>query len=727
MEGQGNMDAYERLVRGQHHDPFDLLGLHPHAGAWMLRTWAPGSARVDLVWHDQHLPLTEERPGLFTLPMATRPEASQCQLEHEDGEGRRWQEGCPWLFGPVLGDLDLHLLHEGRHFDLWKVVGANLREVEGVHGAHFAIWAPGAQRVSVVGDFNRWDGRRHPCRNRGASGVWELFIPGLTAGERYKFEILGADGALHVKADPLGRQAELRPGTASVLSAASHHTWRDGEWIARREDQTALDRPLSIYEMHAGSWRRPWDGRPFHSWGELADQLIPYLQEQGFTHVELMPVMEHPLDASWGYQVLGYFAPTARHGEPDEFRAFVDRLHQSGLGVILDWVPAHFPKDAHGLARLDGSALYEHEDPRQGEHPDWGTLVFNFGRREVRNFLLANALYWVEEFHVDGLRIDAVASMLYLDYSRKTGEWVPNVHGGRENLEAIHFLQELNTLLFQRHPGLLSIAEESTSWPMVSRPVHLGGLGFNLKWNMGWMNDTLRYFALDPVHRRWHHELMSFSLMYAWHENFVLVLSHDEVVHGKRSLLSRMPGDAWQQRANLRLLLGWMWCHPGRKLLFMGGEWGQAVEWNEATQLDWAALGDGGHAGLQGLCARLNQLLREEPALHELDFSPDGFQWVNVHDAEHSVFSFLRRGRRPEDDVLVVANATPVPRPHYRVGVPAPGFWRELLNTDAACHGGSNMGNGGGVASEDQGWDGQGHSVLLTLPPLALLLFKREV
>ncbi len=719
--------AYNRLARGQHHDPFELLGLHAGKGGWTLRTWAPGSAGIALRFQEgAPLPMKESAPGLFTLELAQRPSPASCVLEHHDGAGRTWTEGCPWVFPPVLGELDLHLIQEGRHFDLWKVLGCNLRTMEGVEGAHFAIWAPGARRVSVVGDFNRWDGRRHPCRNRGASGVWELFIPGLHAGERYKFEILGADGALHLKADPLGRQGELRPGSASIIAAPAAHAWKDSAWIARRESQSALDGPLSIYELHAGSWKRPWDGRPFHSWAELADQLIPYLLEKGFTHLELLPVMEHPLDASWGYQVLGTYAPTARHGSPDEFRAFVDRLHQAGLGIILDWVPAHFPKDAHGLARLDGTALYEHEDPRQGEHPDWGTLVFNFGRREVRNFLLANALYWVEDFHVDGLRMDAVASMLYLDYSRRPGEWVPNIHGGRENLEAIHFLQELNTLLFHRHPGLLSIAEESTSWPMVSRPVHLGGLGFNLKWNMGWMNDALRYFELDPVHRRWHHDLMSFSLVYAWHENFVLVLSHDEVVHGKRSLLSRMPGDAWQQRANLRLLLAWMWCHPGRKLLFMGGEWGQATEWSEAGQLDWAALADDGHAGILQLVARLNSLLSQEAALHELDFSPQGFQWVNVHDAAHSVFSFLRKGKRPDDDLLVVANATPVPRPAYRVGVPAAGWWRELLNTDAACHGGSNLGNGGGVASQAEGWDGMEHSLSLTLPPLALLVLKRE-
>ena len=721
------MDAYTRLKKGLHHDPFELLGLHPEGGGWRLRTWAPDCVRVQLARPGEPVVVLEEsRPGLFETTLATRPAAADCRLALLHKSGTAWDELCPWVFPPLLGELDLHLISEGRHQELWKALGARLREADGACGAHFALWAPGARRVSVVGDFNSWDGRRHPCRNRGGSGVWELFLPGLCAGERYKYEVLGADGAVTLKADPLGRQSELRPGTASVIPDDRPFAWHDAAWLEERRRHSQLDRPLSVYELHAASWRRPWSGRPFHSWGELADQLIPYLQENGFTHVELMPVMEHPLDASWGYQVLGYYAPTARHGSPDEFRAFVDRLHQAGLGVILDWVPAHFPRDAHGLARLDGSALYEHQDPRQGEHPDWGTLVFNFGRREVRNFLLANALYWIEEFHADGLRIDAVASMLYLDYSRKEGEWVPNVYGGRENLEAISFLRELNTLLFGRYPGLLSIAEESTSWPMVSRPVHLGGLGFNLKWNMGWMNDTLRYFELDPVHRRWHHNLMSFSLMYAWHENFVLVLSHDEVVHGKRSLLSRMPGDPWQQRANLRLLLGWMWCHPGRKLLFMGGEWGQAREWDENSQLDWPALQDPGSAGLQLLVRHLNALLLGQPALSALDFVPEGFEWLNVHDAEHSVFSFLRKGPAGGDTLLVMANATPVPRPGYRVGLPEPGFWRELLNTDAECYGGSNLGNAGGAHSQEAGWDGRPHSLLLDLPPLGLLILKRE-
>jgi 1,4-alpha-glucan branching enzyme len=721
------MDAYTRLAQGRHHDPFELLGLHPDGKDWLLRTWLPGAQTVTLVLPEgPEQAMAETRPGLFQLRLKERPAAAAIRLRCTDDTGGAWMEGCPWVFPPLLGELDLHLLREGRHQELWKVLGARLRQVEGVWGVHVAIWAPGAERVSLVGDLNHWDGRRHPLRNRGACGVWELFIPGMAAGERYKFELRGRDGSVFLKADPLGRQAELRPGTASVVAAETGFRWGDGEWMSARAATPALDRPLRIYEMHAGSWRRPWDERPFHTWGELADQLIPYLLEMGFTHVELLPVMEHPLDASWGYQVLGYYAPTARHGSPDELRAFVDRLHQAGLGVILDWVPAHFPKDAHGLARLDGSALYEHEDPRQGEHPDWGTLVFNFGRCEVRNFLLANALYWIEEFHADGLRIDAVASMLYLDYSRKAGEWIPNKHGGRENLEAIDFLRELNTLLFGRFPGILSIAEESTSWPMVSRPVHLGGLGFNLKWNMGWMNDTLRYFELDPAYRRWHHDLLTFSLVYAWHENFILVLSHDEVVHGKNSLLGKMPGDPWQKRANLRLLLGWMACHPGRTLLFMGQEWGQLAEWNADSQLDWAALADPAHAGLLDFCRDLNQLAGREPALHELDFQSEGFEWVNVHDAEHSVFAFLRKGRREEDTLLVVANATPVPRPGYRVGVPGPGPWRELLNSDAACYGGANLGNGGVADSQPVAWDGRFHSVLLTLPPLGLLILRRE-
>ena len=718
------MDAYARLAAGRHHDPFEFLGQHPlPGGGWTLRVWAPGRRALRLV---DGPALEETRPGLFEVALPERLDPARARLRHEGVDGSRWEAVTPYVFQPVLGELDLHLIGEGRHLRLWEALGSRVREIEGVRGVHFAVWAPGAERVSVVGDFNVWDGRRTPCRCLGSSGIWEIFVPGLEPGERYKFEILGKDGGLRLKADPLARRGELRPGTASVVADDAPFDWSDGGWMADRAAADPLARPLSIYELHPGSWKRPWDERPFLSWGELADELLPWLQENGFTHVELMPVMEHPLDASWGYQVTGYYAPSARQGAPADFRSFVNRLHVAGIGVILDWVPAHFPKDGHALARFDGSPLYEHADPRQGEQPDWGTLIFNFGRNEVKNFLLANALYWIDEFHADGLRIDAVASMLYLDYSRKAGEWVPNAHGGRENLEAIGFLRELNTVLFDRHPGVLSIAEESTSWPMVSRPVHLGGLGFNLKWNMGWMNDTLRYFELDPVHRRWHHDLLSFSLVYAWHENFVLVLSHDEVVHGKRSLLEKMPGDDWQKFANLRLLFGWMWCHPGRKLLFQGGELAQRAEWNAEADVDWRAREHASHEGVRRLVADLNRLLAEQPALWERDLVPEGFEWINVHDAEHSVFSFLRKSSRPGETLLVAANFTPVPRLGYRVGVPEGGVWDELLNTDAAVYGGSNLGCGGAAQAEPAAWDGRPSSLRLAIPPLGLVVLRRR-
>jgi 1,4-alpha-glucan branching enzyme len=718
-------NEWQRIRQGEHHDPFSHLGLHQTKTGWVLRVFAPECITVHVPGFGRSMDQLEA--GCFELQLADRPETTSLQMELVAEEGNSWQALSAYLFASQLGELDLHLISEGRHQHLWQALGAREHRVEDIEGVLFAVWAPSARRVSVIGGFNNWNGLRHPMRNRGSSGVWEIFIPGLRAGEAYKFEVLGADGALHQKADPLARQAELRPATASIVAANSSHEWSDDSWMQARATADPLAAALSIYEVHPGSWKKPWDpDRSFHSWTELAEELIPWLKENAFTHVELLPVMEHPLDASWGYQVTGYFAPSARFGSPDDFRHFVDRLHQEGLGVILDWVPAHFPRDAHALARFDGSALYEHEDPRQGAHPDWGTLVFNFGRAEVRNFLIANALYWLEEFHVDGLRIDAVASMLYLDYSRKQGEWVPNKYGGRENLEAIDFLRELNTLLFERFPGILSIAEESTSWPMVSRPVHLGGLGFNYKWNMGWMNDTLRYFELDPVHRRWHHDLMSFSLMYAWHENFILVLSHDEVVHGKKSLLEKMPGDRWQQLANLRLLYGWMWAHPGRKLLFMGGEMAQGAEWSEERDIDWRALSSPEYSGVQRLVADLNKLLVQEAALNQLDLSPDGFEWINVHDAEHSVFAFLRKARDPKDSLLIVANCTPVPRPGYRVGVPEGGFWKEILNTDAEVYGGSNTGTAGGAQSEFQAWDDRPHSLSLTLPPLGLLILKRQ-
>jgi len=626
----------------------------------------------------------------------------------------------PWGFWPTLGPLDLHLIGEGRHEQLWRVLGAQLRTHEGVEGASFAVWAPAARAVRVVGDWNDWRGTAHPLRALGGSGVWELFVPGVVSGQRYKFEVLGADGVLRLKADPLARATERPPANASVVFGSTH-TWSAGDaaWLEQRAASSPIDSRMAVYEVHLGSWRRsgpgPGDYLDYH---DLASQLADHVVDLGFTHVELLPPTEHPYDPSWGYQVSGYFAPTARFGDPDGFRVLVDHLHERGIGVLVDYVPAHFPKDDWALARFDGTALYEHEDPRQGEHPDWGTLVFNFGRNEVRNFLVAAARYWIEELHVDGLRVDAVASMLYLDYSRKDGEWVPNVHGGRENLEAVAFLQELNTLVHRDYPGVLTVAEESTAWDGVTRPVHHGGLGFSQKWNMGWMHDTLSYFSRRPEHRRWHHHALTFGLVYAWSENFVLPLSHDEVVHGKGSLLGKMPGDAWQRFANLRALYAWMWAHPGKDLLFMGAEMGQEREWSHDRSLDWHLLESPENRGVQDLLRELNRVAAEQPALWSQDTSPDGFRWIDADDADNSVFAFLRVGADGEA-LVCVANLTPVPRHGYRVGLPEPGTWEDLLNTDDSRWGGSGLLQPK-VDAEDTAWQGQPHSAVLTLPPLAV-------
>jgi 1,4-alpha-glucan branching enzyme len=603
------------------------------------------------------------------------------------------------------------------------MLGAHPVTVDGVDGVRFATWAPNAERVSVVGDFNQWDGRLNPMRSRGSSGVWELFIPDIRPGTHYKFEIRNrASGQVSVKTDPYARWFERRPGTSPRVCGPADHAWQDAGWLENRKNWDWLHAPINVYEMHAGSWKRHPDGR-FYTYRELAENLIPYVLDMGYTHIELLPVSEHPLDESWGYQATGYFAPTSRYGTPDDFRAFVDACHQAGIGVILDWVPAHFPQDDWALAHFDGTALYEHEDPRRGYHQDWGTYIFNYGRAEVRNFLLASAHYWLSEFHLDGLRVDAVASMLYLDYSRKAGEWLPNQYGGRENLEAIDFLRELNVMVHQEFAGALTFAEESTAWPMVSRPAYLGGLGFSLKWNMGWMNDTLSYMQENPIHRRWHHNQLTFGQLYAYTENFILPLSHDEVVHGKGSLIAKMPGDVWQQFANLRLLLTWQQASPGKKLNFMGNEFGQGREWKIGWELDWGLLNIDWHAGIQHLVRDLNRLYRDDPALHSLDFEHAGFQWLDCNDADHSIYSFIRRA--PDGQcTVVVLNFTPVPRHGYRVGVPAPGYYREILNTDSALYGGSNAGNGGGLHSEQQPWMDQPHSVVLSLPPLAGILLK---
>ena len=718
----------ERIVAVEHHDPHAVLGHHRIGGGRpqvVIRAWRPDAVAVSVVRGDDRVGMERLHPlGLFAVTLDGEA-IPDYRLEISFADHRIVVDD-PYRFWPTLGDLDLHLFGEGRHEALWRSMGCHPRVHQGTAGCSFAVWAPNARSVRVVGDFNAWDGRIHPMRMLGSSGVWELFLPGIGPGARYKFEMLTRDGHLTLHADPLAFQTELRPATASVVAESSHH-WEDGEWLARRAATNPLETPMSVYECHLGSWRLARDGdgwRPL-TYRELADQLPDYVADLGFTHVELLPVAEHPFDASWGYQVTGYYAPTARHGSPDDFRHLVDRLHRRGIGVVVDWVPAHFPRDAWALARFDGTALYEHADPRQGEHPDWGTLVFNFGRNEVRNFLVANALFWVDEYHVDGLRVDAVASMLYLDYSRNHGEWLPNQYGGRENLEAISFLQETNAVLHRVHPGVMMVAEESTSWPAVSRPTHLGGLGFGFKWNMGWMNDTLVYFTKEPVHRRWHHHQLTFALLYAFHENFILPLSHDEVSHGKRSLLSKMPGDRWQQFANLRALLGWMWAHPGRQLLFMGGEIGQNDEWKHDGSVDWHLLEYPEHRGVQDLVRALNHTYLAEPALWERDFDWNGFRWLDCDDADNSVLSFARLSADGSRILVCIANLTPVVRHGHRIGVPAGGRWREALNTDAAHFGGSGVGNGG-IDAEPVPWGDQPCSVALTLPPLGVLWLVPE-
>ncbi|SEQ13370.1 1,4-alpha-glucan branching enzyme [Solimonas aquatica] len=717
-------DIAHALAEGRCEDPFAWLGPHGRGQARVIRAYLPSARAVEVIAHHSDLVLAKLAPqqldGLYAgavpgdAPYRLRihwPEAIQ---ETED----------PYSYGLLLGDLDLHLFNEGRHYRLGHCLGAQLLRIGEVPGVRFAVWAPNARRVSVIGDFNSWDGRRHPMRRRGDSGVWELFIPRLSAGCLYQYEIRGAQGLLPRKADPLARQAEAAPGCASVVAGNQDYDWQDQDYLAQRAQRQSAQAPISIYELHAASWRRRWDpGRPSLQWDELGDQLIPYVQQLGFTHIELLPVMAHPFGGSWGYQPLGLFAPQASFGEPEAFKRFVDRCHQAGLGVILDWVPAHFPTDAHGLARFDGTALYEHEDPREGFHQDWNTLIYNLGRREVMGFMIASALHWLQEYHIDGLRVDAVASMLYRDYSRKSGEWVPNQYGGRENLENVAFLRELNRVVRQRCPGAIMIAEESTAWPGVSNDIEHGGLGFHYKWNMGWMHDSLRYAQRDPVHRRHHHRDLSFSLLYAFSERFVLPLSHDEVVHGKGSLINKMSGDEWQRFANLRTLFCWMWTHPGKKLLFMGGEFAQAREWNHDTELDWPLLAQAPNAGVQRLIGDLNRLYREEPGLHARDAQGDGFAWLSADDAAHSLYAYARYAQ-DAPAIVVLLNFTPVPRPGYRLGVPAAGSWRELLNSDSQHYGGSNLGNGGLLHSEAVPSHGQAQSLVLNLPPLAALILR---
>jgi 1,4-alpha-glucan branching enzyme len=645
------------------------------------------------------------------------------RLRFTKGEAQ-WEEEDAYRFPLFLGELDVHLLAEGTHRRLYEKLGAHPVTLAGAEGVVFAVWAPNARRVSVVGDFNGWDGRRHPMRKRHEAGVWELFIPGVQRGACYKYEIIGVDGTkLPLKADPLAFAAEVPPSTASRVHGLVAHEWGDDEWVATRGGLQDRSAPVSIYEVHLGSWRRG-EGNSFLDYDRLADELIPYVRDLGFTHIELLPISEHPFSGSWGYQPVGLFAPTSRFGDPNGFARFVDRCHANGIGVLVDWVPAHFPSDPHGLARFDGTALYEHEDPRLGFHKDWNTLIYNFGRQEVSNFLESNALFWLDRYHVDGLRVDAVASMLYRDYSRDPGEWVPNVHGGRENLEAVSFLRDMNTHAYGDFPSTITVAEESTAWPGVSRPVDVGGLGFGYKWNMGWMHDTLSYMERDPMYRSYHHDEMTFGLVYAYSENFILPLSHDEVVHGKGSLLTKMPGDRWQQFANLRAYLAFMWTHPGKKLLFMGGEFGQEREWNHDQSLDWHLLADPSHRGIQSLVRDLNALYRSIPALHELDCEPSGFEWVDGGNTQQSLLSYIRKGKSGSGRALVVCNFTPQVHHRCRFGVPAAGRWVERLNSDSEAYGGSNVGNLGGVEAEKQSAHGRPYSLEITVPPLATIVLE---
>ncbi len=709
------------LAAGQLSDPFAVLGAHQGPGGRYLRVFLPGARAVSVRQGDETRQLYPSEPtGLFVGPLS---EGSYVLTVRWPGGEQTTED--PYAFGPLLGELDLHLIGEGRHLELARALGSNLVTVDGVRGVRFAVWAPNARRVSVVGTFNSWDGRRHMMRQRGHSGIWELFVPRLGSGELYKYEILDRDGhLLPQKADRVARAAELPPGTASIIPRDASHVWGDQEWMASRAQRQSAAAPISIYEIHPGSWVRGPEGSML-DWRGLADRMVPYAKAMGFTHVELMPVAEHPFTGSWGYQPLGLFAPTRRFGEPEDFALFVDACHQAGIGVIVDWVPAHFPSDAHGLARFDGTALYEHADPSEGFHKDWNTLIYNVGRREVSNFLIASALHWLEHFHVDGLRVDAVASRLYRDYSRQPGEWRPNIYGGRENLEAVDFLRHFNAVVAERQPGAITIAEESTAWPGVTRSTAKGGLGFSFKWNMGWMHDTLQYMRRDPIYRSHHHDEMTFGLVYAFSEHFVLPLSHDEVVHGKGSLFDKMPGDSWQKAAGLRAYFSFMWTHPGKKLLFMGGEIAQRREWNHDGEIDWDLLKDVSHHGVQALIGDLNRIYRDLPALHATDSVPEGFRWLIQNDRQNSVYAFLRQaaGHAP---VLVVANMTPTARFGYRVGVPHAGYWREILNSDAGHYGGSGLGNAGGVHAHADGHGGEAASLELVLPPLAALVFVHE-
>jgi 1,4-alpha-glucan branching enzyme len=726
-------EQIEKIIHSAHQDPFEVLGAHViksgNKECVAVRALMPDAAEITVVdlQSDREYPMKRlHKDGFFEALIRDRAEVFSYRLKKIDRSGVATLIIDPYSFMPILSDYDLYLIAEGTHYNQYAKLGAHEITVNGIEGVVFAVWAPNAIRVSVIGDFNSWDGRRHMMRVRGSTGIWELFIPGLREGTIYKFEVKSRyRGYLAEKADPYAFYSEMRPKTASIVWNLDKYAWTDEEWMKERQEKNIFEAPVSIYEVHLGSWRRvPEEGNRWLTYRELARTLVPYVKDMGYTHVELLPVSEHPLDESWGYQTVGYFSVTSRYGTPEDFMYLVDQFHKAGIGVIIDWVPAHFPRDAHGLAYFDGTALYEHEDPLKGEHRDWGTLIFNYGRNEVANFLISNALFWLDKYHIDGLRVDAVASMLYLDYSRKPGEWIPNQFGGNENLEAVAFLKRFNEVVHHFHPGVLTVAEESTAWPAVSHPTYLGGLGFSMKWNMGWMNDILQYFSDDPIYRKYHQNKLTFALLYAFTENFILVLSHDEVVYGKRSLLDKMPGDFQQKFANLRLLYSYMFAQPGKKLLFMGGEIGQWWEWNANTSLDWHLLQHEPHRKLQAFVKDLNGLYKKEAPLHEVDFYHEGFEWIDFADYERSVVSFIRRAKDKEDFLVFVFNFTPVRRYNYRVGVPKWGFYREIMNSDSEIYGGSNTGNQGGRHAESIWWHNRPYSVSLDLPPLGAIVLK---
>ncbi len=716
-------EEQSKIIEARHHNPFTVLGLQQKNQKASVCVFAPNTQELSIL--PGNLKMSRiPNSDFFEWSGKNSEISSPYQLKKVSGSGYESVDYDPYCFPAQLSEYDLHLFAEGKHWHIYRVLGAHCHSVDNIAGVLFSTWAPSAERVSIIGDFNDWDGRRHPMRNRGSSGVWELFIPGLDTGCLYKFEIRNINsGEVLQKTDPYGQQFENRPKTASIVTSDKQFDWSDQNWMSKRLQHDWLHQPMSIYEVHLGSWQRDDQGN-FLNYRDLAHRLVEYVKETGFNYIELLPITEHPLDASWGYQTTGYFAPTRRFGDVEDFHYFVDYLHNNNIGILLDWVPAHFPKDAHGLAKYDGSALYEHEDPRKGEHRDWGTLIYNYGRNEVKNFLLSSALFWLEEFHLDGLRVDAVASMLYLDYSRQANDWVPNIHGGNENIEAIEFFRELNKVAHAEHPGTMVIAEESTSWPQVTRPTDLGGLGFSMKWNMGWMHDSLNYLARDPVHRHYHHNQLTFGLLYLFTENFVLPFSHDEVVHGKSSMLYKMPGDEWQKFAKLRLLYLYMFTYPGKKLLFMGCEFAQGSEWNHDKELDWYVLDYPLHRGMKVLVSDLNRLYKEQQALHRYDFEPQGFEWIDCNDTDQSVLSFIRRSA--DETLIIVLNFTPIPRKNYRIGVPEAGTYKEIMNSDSGYYAGSNVSNGVNIVSEDIAWMNRPVSLSLTLPPLAGIVIKKH-